>query len=80
MEPITSPMTQRISKSLCVSMGTKQYFNSTYPPSCPCVFVPTVSAGLLSVVMGMRYKKSGKLMPAGIIAALRLESSLHNKT
>ncbi|XP_020777141.1 transmembrane protein 14A [Boleophthalmus pectinirostris] len=31
-----------------------------------------VSSGLLSIVMGMRYKKSGKLMPAGIMAGLSL--------
>lgn len=80
MEHITSPMTQRISKSLCVSMGTKQYLNFMSPPSCLGVFLPTVSAGLLSVVMGMRYKKSGKLMPAGIMSGLRSESSLLNKT
>ncbi|XP_072292464.1 transmembrane protein 14A [Eucyclogobius newberryi] len=31
-----------------------------------------VSSGLLSVVMGMRYKKSRKIMPAGIMAGLSL--------
>jgi len=31
----------------------------------------SVSAGVLAVVMGMRFRKSGKLMPAGIMAALR---------
>lgn len=36
-----------------------------------------VASGLLSVVMGTRYKKSGKLMPAGIICGLRSELVLH---
>lgn len=80
MEHITSLMTQRISKSLFVSMGTKQYLDFIYSPSCLGFFLPTVSAGLLSVVMGMRYKKSGKLMPAGIMSGLRSEFSLLNKT
>ncbi|XP_056126139.1 transmembrane protein 14A-like isoform X3 [Rhinichthys klamathensis goyatoka] len=31
-----------------------------------------MSAGVLAVVMGMRFRKSGKLMPAGIMAALSL--------
>ncbi|XP_054886175.1 transmembrane protein 14A [Poeciliopsis prolifica] len=30
------------------------------------------SSGLLGVIMGMRYKKSGKLMPAGIMSGLSL--------
>lgn len=30
------------------------------------------SSGLLSVVMGMRYKKSGKLLPAGLMSGLSL--------
>ncbi|XP_061601118.1 transmembrane protein 14A [Cololabis saira] len=34
--------------------------------------VSFLSAGLLSVIMGMRYKKSGKLLPAGIMAGLSL--------
>lgn len=50
------------------------------PPSCRGIFSLLVSAGLLSVIMGMRYKKSGKLMPAGIMSGLRSESSLLNKT
>lgn len=50
------------------------------PPSCHGIFSPLVSAGLLSVIMGMRYKKSGKLMPAGIMSGLRSEYSLLNKT
>lgn len=33
-------------------------------------FLP-VASGILAVVMGMRYKKSGKLMPTGIISGLR---------
>ncbi|CAL9687971.1 unnamed protein product [Knipowitschia caucasica] len=31
-----------------------------------------MSSGLLSLVMGMRYKKSGKVMPAGAMAGLSL--------
>ncbi|XP_044070296.1 transmembrane protein 14A [Siniperca chuatsi] len=31
-----------------------------------------LASGVLSVVMGMRYKKSGKLMPAGIMSGLSL--------
>ncbi|KAK7140774.1 hypothetical protein R3I94_013146 [Phoxinus phoxinus] len=31
-----------------------------------------MSAGVLTVVMGMRFRKSGKLMPAGIMAGLSL--------
>ncbi|XP_026164742.1 transmembrane protein 14A [Mastacembelus armatus] len=31
-----------------------------------------LTSGVLSVVMGMRYKKSGKLLPAGIISGLSL--------
>ncbi|TKS85502.1 Transmembrane protein 14A [Collichthys lucidus] len=34
--------------------------------------VSLLASGVLSVVMGMRYKKSGKLMPAGIMAGLSL--------
>ncbi|KAM6916153.1 transmembrane protein 14A [Xenentodon cancila] len=34
--------------------------------------VSFLSAGLLSVIMGMRYKKSGKLLPAGIMSGLSL--------
>ncbi|XP_041865455.1 transmembrane protein 14A [Melanotaenia boesemani] len=34
--------------------------------------VSLITSGLLSVIMGMRYKKSGKLMPAGIISGLSL--------
>ncbi|XP_030012188.1 transmembrane protein 14A [Sphaeramia orbicularis] len=30
------------------------------------------SSGLLSIIMGLRYKKSGKLMPAGIMTGLSL--------
>lgn len=45
-------------------------YNITYDSK--DIKVSLLSAGLLSVVMGMRYKKSGKLMPAGIIAGLSL--------
>ncbi|XP_073691340.1 transmembrane protein 14A [Garra rufa] len=31
-----------------------------------------MAAGVLAVVMGMRFRKSGKLMPAGIMAGLSL--------
>lgn len=34
------------------------------------ILVSLASSGLLAVVMGMRYKKSGKLMPAGIMSGL----------
>ncbi|XP_013878811.1 transmembrane protein 14A [Austrofundulus limnaeus] len=34
--------------------------------------VSLLASGVLSVVMGLRYKKSGKLMPAGIISGLSL--------
>ncbi|XP_053189212.1 transmembrane protein 14A [Scomber japonicus] len=34
--------------------------------------VSLLTSGVLSVVMGMRYKKSGKLMPAGIMSGLSL--------
>nr|XP_046257805.1 transmembrane protein 14A [Scatophagus argus] len=34
--------------------------------------VSLLAAGVLAVVMGMRYKKSGKLMPAGIMSGLSL--------
>uniref|UniRef100_UPI0037E7E0C0 transmembrane protein 14A n=1 Tax=Semicossyphus pulcher TaxID=241346 RepID=UPI0037E7E0C0 len=34
--------------------------------------ISLLSAGVLSLVMGMRYKKSGKLMPAGIMSGLSL--------
>ncbi|KAM4599980.1 transmembrane protein 14A [Fundulus heteroclitus] len=36
------------------------------------VLVLLASSGLLAVIMGMRYKKSGKLMPAGIMSGLSL--------
>lgn len=38
-------------------------------------FFVSVASGVLSVVMGMRYKKSGRLMPAGIMSGLRSESN-----
>ncbi|XP_038593573.1 transmembrane protein 14A [Micropterus salmoides] len=31
-----------------------------------------LASGVLSVVMGMRYKKSGKIIPAGIMSGLSL--------
>ncbi|XP_075874809.1 transmembrane protein 14A [Nelusetta ayraudi] len=34
--------------------------------------VSLLASGLLSIVMGVRYKKSRKLMPAGIICGLSL--------
>uniref|UniRef100_A0A8C6MEQ5 Transmembrane protein 14A n=1 Tax=Nothobranchius furzeri TaxID=105023 RepID=A0A8C6MEQ5_NOTFU len=43
------------------------------------ILVSLIASGVLSVIMGMRYKKSGKLMPAGIISGLRSES-LQNMT
>ncbi|XP_015229958.1 PREDICTED: transmembrane protein 14A [Cyprinodon variegatus] len=36
------------------------------------VLVLLGSSGLLAVIMGTRYKKSGKLMPAGIMSGLSL--------
>ncbi|KAM4729692.1 transmembrane protein 14A [Anableps anableps] len=36
------------------------------------VLVSLASYGLLAVIMGIRYKKSGKLMPAGIMTGLSL--------
>ncbi|XP_014837323.1 PREDICTED: transmembrane protein 14A [Poecilia mexicana] len=36
------------------------------------ILVLLASSGLLAVIMGMRYKKSGKLMPAGIMSGLSL--------
>lgn len=34
----------------------------------------TVASGALAVVMGIRFKRSGKLMPAGFMAGMRYES------
>ncbi|XP_040033815.1 transmembrane protein 14A [Gasterosteus aculeatus] len=34
--------------------------------------ISLLSSGVLSLVMGTRYKKSGKLMPAGIMTGLSL--------
>lgn len=34
----------------------------------------TVASGALAVVMGIRFKKSGKVMPAGFMAGMRCES------
>lgn len=36
------------------------------------VTVLLVSSGVLAIVMGMRYKKSRKLMPAGVMTGLSL--------
>ncbi|CAB1312920.1 unnamed protein product [Coregonus sp. 'balchen'] len=35
-------------------------------------FYSLVASGALTLVMGMRFKKSGKIMPAGIMAGLSL--------
>ncbi|KAF3842166.1 hypothetical protein F7725_024117 [Dissostichus mawsoni] len=40
-------------------------FNISYDPK--DIKVSLLTAGTLSVLMGMRYKKSGKIVPAGII-------------
>ncbi|CAK6951598.1 transmembrane protein 14A [Scomber scombrus] len=45
-------------------------FNVSRDPS--DIKVSLLASGVLSVVMGMRYKKSGKLMPAGIMSGLSL--------
>ncbi|XP_072247194.1 transmembrane protein 14A [Leuresthes tenuis] len=34
--------------------------------------VSLLSSGVLSIIMGMRYKKSGKLLPAGVMSGLSL--------
>lgn len=39
-----------------------------------------VASGLLAVVMGVRYKNSGKVMPAGMLCGLRSELILHIAT
>lgn len=36
------------------------------------ILVSLMASGVLSVVMGVRFKKSGKLMPAGIMSGLSL--------
>ncbi|XP_030627555.1 transmembrane protein 14A [Chanos chanos] len=36
------------------------------------IWTSLISSGALTVVMGIRFKKSGKLMPAGIMAGLSL--------
>lgn len=45
-------------------------YNVSYDPK--DIKVSLLTSGVLSLVMGMRYKKSGKLMPAGIMAGLSL--------
>ncbi|XP_034465545.1 transmembrane protein 14A [Hippoglossus hippoglossus] len=34
--------------------------------------VSLIASGTLAIIMGMRYKKSGKLLPAGIMSGLSL--------
>uniref|UniRef100_A0A3Q4BAK3 Uncharacterized protein n=1 Tax=Mola mola TaxID=94237 RepID=A0A3Q4BAK3_MOLML len=45
-------------------------FNITNDPK--DITISLLASGLLSIVMGMRYKKTGKLMPAGIMSGLSL--------
>ncbi|XP_056291945.1 transmembrane protein 14A [Pseudoliparis swirei] len=45
-------------------------YNVSYDPK--DIKVSLLTSGVLSLVMGMRYKKSGKLMPAGIVSGLSL--------
>ncbi|KAK5882335.1 transmembrane protein 14A [Pseudochaenichthys georgianus] len=45
-------------------------FNISYDPK--DIKVSLLTAGVLSVLMGMRYKKSGKILPAGIMSGLSL--------
>ncbi|XP_068579779.1 transmembrane protein 14A [Cebidichthys violaceus] len=45
-------------------------YNVSYDPK--DIKVSLLTSGALSLVMGMRYKNSGKLMPAGIMAGLSL--------
>ena len=47
-----------------------------YPATNQHCFCLSVASGALAVVMGMRYKKSGKLLPAGIMSGLRSEFCL----
>ena len=42
---------------------------------CKLSFFAPVSSGVLALVMGMRFKNSGKLLPAGLMAVLRSESN-----
>lgn len=80
-----SLMTPRTSRSHCVSVATlisnmlifRELVKNIQPLSYHGVFFLSVASGVLSVVMGMRYKKSGKLMP-GIMSGLRSESNLLN--
>ncbi|KAM7408837.1 hypothetical protein PAMA_002522 [Pampus argenteus] len=51
-------------------LSTYGAYNVSRDPS--DIKVLMFASGVLSVVMGMRYKKSGKLMPAGIMAGLSL--------
>ncbi|XP_054455651.1 transmembrane protein 14A [Anoplopoma fimbria] len=45
-------------------------YNVSYDPK--DIKVSLISSGVLSLVMGTRYKKSGKLMPAGFMSGLSL--------
>ncbi|XP_034408468.1 transmembrane protein 14A [Cyclopterus lumpus] len=45
-------------------------YNVSYDPK--DIKVSLFTSGVLSLVMGMRYKKSGKLLPAGIMSGLSL--------
>ncbi|XP_024153599.1 transmembrane protein 14A [Oryzias melastigma] len=45
-------------------------YNISYNPK--DIQVSLLSSGALAVIMGMRYKKSGKLMPAGVVLGLSL--------
>lgn len=82
MVPIRPQMTQRTSVFCCVSIAlsncNSSHINKKWKclgltQCCFCVCV-SVSSGVLSVVMGVRYKRSGKLMPAGIITGLRSDT------
>ncbi|XP_063730536.1 transmembrane protein 14A [Eleginops maclovinus] len=45
-------------------------YNISFDPK--DIKVSLLTAGALSLVMGMRYKKSGKILPAGIMSGLSL--------
>lgn len=75
----TSLMMQKTSRSHCVSMTKHIWMDRFHNVISHRVdimwwcFLYAVSSGVLSLVMGTRYKKSGKLMPAGIMTGLRSE-------
>ncbi|KAM9559824.1 transmembrane protein 14A-like isoform 1-T1 [Salvelinus alpinus] len=52
------------------SMATYGALMISYDPT--KTFYSLVASGVLTIVMGMRFKKSGKIMPAGIMAGLSL--------